>query len=170
VRPQVVAIGVAQEFQRVWAAYQRDTKTAAPQFTFAKADRRVTCYYFYLWDADFGPAFIKVCAYFPYPAKIWVNGHEWAKRQAERAGIPFTELSNGFAACDDPGALQEICDRLGPGPSRCLRSGGCTASPCRLARPISGPGTGGRYRCARSRCRAPWYLTHPAGRGRSLRR
>ena len=50
-----------------------------------------------------------------YPAKIWVNGHEWAKRQAERAGITFTELSNGFAACDDPAALQEICDRLQPG-------------------------------------------------------
>ncbi len=114
-RPQVAAIGVAQEFQRVWAAYRRDTRTAAPQFTFAKADRRVTCYYFYLWDADFGPAFIKVCAYFPYPAKIWVNGHEWAKRQAGRAGLSFTELSNGFAACDDPVALQEICDRLQPG-------------------------------------------------------
>jgi hypothetical protein len=114
-RPQVAAIGVAQEFQRVWAACQRDTRTAAPQYTFAKADRRVTCYYFYLWDADFGPAFIKVCAYFPYPAKIWVNGHEWAKRQAARAGIAFTELSNGFAACDDPAALQEICNRLQPG-------------------------------------------------------
>ena len=112
---QVAAIGVAQEFQRVWTAYKRDTKTAAPQFTFAKADRRVTCYYFYLWDADFGPAFIKVCAYFPYPAKIWVNGHEWAKRQAARAGIAFTELSNGFASCEDPAALQEICDRLQPG-------------------------------------------------------
>ena len=114
-RSQVAAIGVAQEFQRVWAAYQRDTATAAPQYTFAKADRRVTCYYFYLWDDDFGPAFIKVCAYFPYPAKIWVNGHEWAKRQAARAGISYRELSNGFAACDDPAALQEICDRLGPG-------------------------------------------------------
>jgi hypothetical protein len=114
-RPQVAAIGVAQEFQRVWAAYQRDTRTAAPQYTFAKADRRVTCYYFYLWDADFGPAFIKVCAYFPYPAKIWVNGHEWAKRQAAGAGIAFTELSNGFAACGDPAALQEICNRLQPG-------------------------------------------------------
>ncbi len=114
-RSQVAAIGVAQEFQRVWTAYQRDTKTAAPQYTFAKTDRRVTCYYFYLWDADFGPAFIKVCAYFPYPAKIWVNGHEWAKRQAARAGISFTELSNGFAACDDPAALQAICDRLQPG-------------------------------------------------------
>jgi hypothetical protein len=114
-RSQVAAIGVAQEFQRVWTAYQRDTKTAAPQYTFTKADRRVTCYYFYLWDENFGPAFIKVCAYFPYPAKIWINGHEWAKRQAAKAGIGFTELSNGFASCDDPAALQEICDRLQPG-------------------------------------------------------
>ena len=62
-RSGVAAIGVSQEFQRVWAAYRRETKTAAPQFTFAKADRRVTCYYFYLWDEGFGPAFIKVCAY-----------------------------------------------------------------------------------------------------------
>jgi hypothetical protein len=114
-RSGVAAIGVSQEFQRVWAAYQRDTKTAAPQYTFAKADRRVTCYYFYLWDEDFGAAFIKVCAYFPYPAKIWVNGHEWAKRQALKAGIGFTELSNGFASCEDPAGLQEICDRLQPG-------------------------------------------------------
>ena len=51
---------------------------------------------------DFGPAFIKVCAYFPYPVKVWLNGHEWAKQQATQAGIGFTELSNGFATCDDP--------------------------------------------------------------------
>ena len=114
-RSGVAAIGVAQEFQRVWSAYQRDTQAAAPQYTFAKADRRVTCYYFYLWDEDFGSAFIKVCAYFPYPAKIWVNGHEWAKRQAIKAGIGFTELSNGFASSSDPAGLQEICDRLQPG-------------------------------------------------------
>ena len=111
----VAAVGVSQEFQRVWSATRRDTQAAAPQYTFVKADRRVTCYYFYLWDAGFGPAFIKVCAYFPYPAKIWVNGHEWAKRQALKAGIAFTELSNGFASCDDPAGLQAICDRLQPG-------------------------------------------------------
>src|SRR5499425_2345437 len=120
-RSGVVAVGVSQEFQRVWSAYQRDTATAAPQYTFAKADRRVTCYYFYLWDEDFGPAFIKVCAYFPYPAKIWVNGHEWAKRQAARAGLGYRELSNGFAACGDPAALQQICDRLRPGHHRGVR-------------------------------------------------
>ena len=38
-------------------------------------------------DADFEPSFVKVCAYFPYPAKVWLNGHEWAKRQATMAGI-----------------------------------------------------------------------------------
>ncbi|HTR94332.1 MAG TPA: hypothetical protein VMI73_21560 [Trebonia sp.] len=114
-RSGVAVAGVWQVFQRVWSAYQRDTKTAAPQYTFAKADRRVTCYYFCPWDEDFGPAFIKVCAYFPYPAKIWVNGHEWAKRQALKAGIGFTELANGFASCEDPAALQEICDRFQSG-------------------------------------------------------
>ena len=68
-----------------------------------------------VWDIDFGPAFIKICTYFPYPIKVWLNGHEYAKRQATKAGIGFTELSNGFATCADPAALQAICDRLGPG-------------------------------------------------------
>jgi hypothetical protein len=114
----VAAIGVAQEYQNVFAASQREDRGDTGRqvwFSFSKADRRVTCFYFYLWDEDFGPAFIKVCAYFPYPVKVWLNGHEWAKRQAMRAGVGFTELSNGFASCDDPAGLQAICDRLGPG-------------------------------------------------------
>lgn len=110
----VAAIGVAQEYAPVFTGTRRDAPNGIPWFSFAKADRRVTCYYFYLWDDEFGPAFIKICAYFPYPAKIWINGHEWAKRQAAHAGIGFTELSNGFAATDDPDRLQTICDRLGP--------------------------------------------------------
>jgi hypothetical protein len=117
-RSGVVAIGVAQEYQNVFAASQREDRGDTGRqvwFSFSKADRRVTCFYFYLWDVDFGPGFIKVCAYFPYPIKVWLNGHEWAKRQATHAGIGFTELSNGFATCKDPDRLQAICDRLGPG-------------------------------------------------------
>ena len=118
-RSQVAAIGVAQEFQVVWTARKRDTDPAKPpQFSFTKEQRRVTVFYVYVWDDDFGPAFIKICSYFPYPIKVWVNGHEWAKRQATKAGIGFTELSNGFAWADDPAALQTICDRLGPGTIR----------------------------------------------------
>jgi hypothetical protein len=111
----VASIGVAQEYQNVFASTERQGTNGIPCFGFVKADRRVTCFYFYLWDVDFGPAFIKVCAYFPYPVKVWLNGHEWAKRQAVHAGIGFTALSNGFATCEEPAALQGICDRLGPG-------------------------------------------------------
>ncbi|MFZ1285942.1 MAG: hypothetical protein WAR57_02760 [Candidatus Phosphoribacter sp.] len=115
-RSGVAAIGVAQEFQRVATCTTKPARGGgAPHFAWDRADRRVSCFYFYLWDADFGPGFIKVCAYFPYPIKVWLNGHEWAKRQASMAGIGFTELANGFASCEDPARLQAICDRLGPG-------------------------------------------------------
>src|SRR3954470_10215593 len=50
--PGVVAIGVAQEYQNVFAASQREDQGRTGHqvwFSFRKADRRVTCYYFYLW-------------------------------------------------------------------------------------------------------------------------
>jgi hypothetical protein len=60
----------------VFAAYDRRAdRPGLPQYAFAKADRRVSVFYFYIWDDDFGPGFIKICSYFPYPAKVWVNGH-----------------------------------------------------------------------------------------------
>jgi hypothetical protein len=116
-RTGVAAIGKAQEFQRVFTGttYHPDADgDGVARFGYAKSDRRVTAYYFYLVDEVFGPAFIKVCAYFPYPVKIWLNGHEYAKRAATAAGIGFTELDNGFAATDDPAGLQQLCDSLGP--------------------------------------------------------
>jgi hypothetical protein len=58
-----------QEYQNVFASSQVATGKAV-WFSFYKADRRVTCFYFYPWDQDFGPGFIKICAYFPYPIKV----------------------------------------------------------------------------------------------------
>jgi len=53
--------------------------------------------YLYILDPDFGPGLIKICTYLPYPAKVWLNGHEWAKRQADKEGIAFTPLANSSA-------------------------------------------------------------------------
>jgi hypothetical protein len=112
-RHGVVAIVAAQEFQWVFSATKK-TKGNAVWFDWNKSERRVSCYYFYVLDREFGPGFIKICSWFPYPAKVWLNGHEWAKRQARRARIVFTELANGFASCPRPERLQAVCDRLGP--------------------------------------------------------
>jgi len=65
----VAAIGVAQEYQNVFASTERQGSNGLASLGFFKADRRVTCFYFYVWDVDFGPAFIKVCAYFPYRSR-----------------------------------------------------------------------------------------------------
>jgi hypothetical protein len=118
-RSQVVAIGCAQEFQLVWTARKRDTDPGGcPQFSFTREQRRASVFYVYIWDSTMGSGFIKICTYFPYPVKAWVNGHKWAKRQATAAGVGFIALSNGFASADDPAALQAICDRFGPGTVR----------------------------------------------------
>ena len=102
----------------------------------------VNHFYVYAVDADFGPFFIKFCSYFPYNAKLCINGNEWAKRQAAKAGIGFEALDNGFAACDDPARLQGICDRLGPGPHRpaAAQMAGRPAPPLQPP-PTAGPAT-----------------------------
>ena len=45
-RSGVAAIGIAQEFQNVFASAQRTGDSGGPWFSFFKADRRVTCFYF----------------------------------------------------------------------------------------------------------------------------
>lgn len=110
----VVAIVFTQEFQWVFSGRNRSTTPGVASFEFTKSSRRVGTFYFYVLDREFGVGFIKICTYFPYPAKVWVNGHEWAKRQADHTRIGYTALANGFASCDDPTALQQICDRFGP--------------------------------------------------------
>jgi hypothetical protein len=110
----VLYAGRAQEKATVWRTQRRYHADGSSYAWLVKTSALVNFFYFYCVDADFGPFFIKFCTYFPYTAKLCINGHEWAKRQAARAGIGFEALDNGFASCQDPGALQAICDRLGP--------------------------------------------------------
>jgi hypothetical protein len=85
-----------------------------------KSTAMVNHYYFYCVDEDFGPFFLKFCSYFPYNAKLCLNGHEYVKRQLQKQGIPFEPLDNGILSCADPGKLQKICDSLTPAKIRAL--------------------------------------------------
>ena len=71
-RSGVVAIVAAQEFQWVCSAKNRATTPGTVCYEFAKEERRVGTYYFYIYDNGFGPGFVKICTYFPYPAKVWL--------------------------------------------------------------------------------------------------
>lgn len=81
-------------------------------YSFFRGQVHVNQYYFYILDRDFGLCFIKFSSYAPFGVKVWVNGHEWAKRQLARQDVGYQELDNGFFACDDPQRLQKVCDRF----------------------------------------------------------
>jgi len=72
----------------------------------------VNHYYIYAVDRDFGPFFLKFSSYFPYNARLCLNGHEYAKQQLAKEGIAFEALDNGIQSCADPQRLQAICDGL----------------------------------------------------------
>lgn len=108
----VVFIGVAQEKAQAFRAHKR-SEGPMVGFDYSRQSVCVNHYYFYLQDEDFGPAFLKVCSYAPFGIKICLNGHEWAKQQLRKAGIPFEALDNGFLSCPEPERLQAICDQLG---------------------------------------------------------
>ena len=107
----VVFIGVAQEKARVPRTERKQMgEGTVPWIIYSSA--MVNFYYFYCVDEDFGPFFIKFCSYFPYSAKICINGHEYLKRQLEKEHIAFAALDNGIAWCANVARAQQICDEL----------------------------------------------------------
>jgi len=114
----VLFVGRAQEKTMVFRTEKRRNAEGRSYPWIVKASAMVNHFYIYAVDADFGPFFIKFCSYFPYNAKLCINGNEWAKRQATKAGIQYTALDNAFASFEDladVARVQQICSGLGPG-------------------------------------------------------
>src|SRR5258705_10193987 len=116
----LLLLGRAQEKSHLFRTDPRSPADGRPYPFIVQTPGVVKPWYFYCVDEDFGPFFIKFCSYFPYTAKLCINGHHWAQRQATRAGLNFVELDNGFADVDNPDELQAICDELGPQHIRAL--------------------------------------------------
>jgi hypothetical protein len=108
----VVMIGVAQEKSSAWRGFRRGGSDSHPHFCYRRMSVFPNHYYVYIRDAEWGPAFVKVVAYAPYGVWIYLNGHEWAKRQAEKRQISFEALDNGFRSVEDANALAGICQSL----------------------------------------------------------
>jgi hypothetical protein len=111
----VVFVGVAQEKLRVPRTIRKHLAAGGTIPWIVYSTAMVNVYYFYCVDADFGPFFLKFGSYFPYPAKLCLNGHEYLKRQLAQRGIAFEALDNGLLSCADVLAAQRISDGLSAG-------------------------------------------------------
>jgi len=108
----VLFVGKAQEKASVFRTEKRVDPAGIKYPWLVRATAMVNHYYFYIVDRDFGPLFIKFCSYFPYAAKLCLNGNEWLKRQLDKRGIRYEPLDNGILSCKDPKRVQRIADRL----------------------------------------------------------
>lgn len=109
----VLYVGVAQEKFSTFRVTKRYNEQTGKSFPWLYRSP-VMCnqYYFYIVDDDFGPLFIKFSNYFPYTARICLNGHEYVKRQLEKRGIEFEALDNGLLSCSDIKKAQNLSDKL----------------------------------------------------------
>jgi hypothetical protein len=109
----IVFVGKAQENTPVFRTERRRSPTTGRPYPWiVRRSAMVNNYYIYAVDRDFGPFFLKFCSYFPFNAKLCLNGHEYAKRQLTKEGIAFAALDNGILKCADAKRLQAICDGL----------------------------------------------------------
>lgn len=114
-QPGLVAVGVAQERTTGWKGTKRALPGTGPgvAFSFSRVSVYVNVYYCYIWDIDWGPSFIKLSGYAPWGGRVWLNGHEWLKRQLAQRGVAYTSLDNGFRTVEDPALLDELAASLG---------------------------------------------------------
>lgn len=113
-RPEgVLFIGKAQEKTPVFRTERRRNPNTGKTYPWlVRSTAMVNHFYFYCVDEDFGPFFLKFATYFPYTAKLCINGNEYLKRQLSKEGIEHEPLDNGVRSCADPKRAQAICDRL----------------------------------------------------------
>jgi hypothetical protein len=113
-RDRVVLIGIAQEKANVFGAPRKGNQGKGQGFLASRRSAFVKYVYFYIWDRDFGPTFIKFCTYAPWSVRVCLNGHQWLLQRLRRSGHQVEQLDNGIAAVDDAAALQRLCRRFGP--------------------------------------------------------
>lgn len=76
-------VGSAQERTPVFRTEKRrNPVTGASYAWIVRSTAMVNHFYFYCYDVNFGPFFIKFCTYFPYNAKLCINGN--ARHEASR--------------------------------------------------------------------------------------
>jgi len=123
-RPGLVLVGKAQERTSSWRGFVDESHAAHrpghPHFSWRRMSSVPDHWYLYFWDGEWGPAFLKICGYAPYPLWACANGHEWAKRQLAEAGVGFEALDNGLRSVTDAAEAHRICARLGSGHVRDL--------------------------------------------------
>jgi hypothetical protein len=104
--PGIAVILKCREPERIVIANKTNDLSVASRFVYL--------YYFYLNDPQYGRMFLRICPYFPFNVRLWMNGHNWLACRLQQEGIAFTQRENLFVDCANPHRLQALADGFGP--------------------------------------------------------
>ncbi len=69
-------------------------------------------YNFYVHDRNWGRMFVRLCAYFPFSARVCLNQHHSLALRLQEQNIDFQQCSNAFIKWSNPRRLQELADSV----------------------------------------------------------
>src|SRR5512140_578664 len=107
---QIVGIIKAREPASILASIGKKNGPCHLEFT----RRWVDQFNFYINDSKFGRMFVRVCPYFPFPARVYLNQHYWLAKRMREEGIRFHQCANAFVSCSNPRRLKQLADSLLP--------------------------------------------------------
>ena len=109
-------IGIAHEKTSAWRGFKAGGSASHPHFSYRRMSIFPNFFYISIRDREFGPGFIKTCAYAPWGVWIYLKaerslfpGHRAGRRQAHSTGARRTRVgqASGRQARDRvPGARQ----------------------------------------------------------------
>ena len=106
---QLVAVLKAREPARILLAIgEKNSDRAHLEYK----RRWINQFNFYMNDARWGRMFVRMCPYFPFSARVYLNQHHWLAIRMREEGIDFHQTTNAFLRCGNPARLQELADSL----------------------------------------------------------
>ena len=85
---------------------RRTALTAEHHLT--RARHNICVYYFYVFDAHWGRASVRLSSYLPFEVSLQLNGHDYLERQLHRQRRQITMASNAVAQVADWDALRAL--------------------------------------------------------------
>jgi hypothetical protein len=139
----VLFVGKAQEKVAVFRTEKRTNADTGKKYPWiVKSTAMVNQFYFYAVDEDFGPFFLKFSSYFPYNAKLCLNGHEYVKRQLAKEGIlPLSRWTMAFFPAPSRSDSKNFAPVCRPARSTPCCASGWRGCPILLAPPTAPPAT-----------------------------
>ena len=112
----MVLVGVAQEKANVFGAPTKKQRQRG-RFAATRRSAYVKHYYFYIWDRDFGPTFIKFCSYAPFSVRVCLNGHMWLRQHLQRSNHVVEPLDTAWPSSTTPAPCAGSAGASAPAPA-----------------------------------------------------